>query len=53
MPRSQFEKRRLILIKDILMRETDEFHTLTVYEIINELSRYGLSADRRTIDADI
>ena len=53
MPRTQYEKRRLILIKDILMRETDEFHCLTVYEIINKLNCYGLSADRRTIDADI
>lgn len=46
-------KGRLFWVKEILMRKTDEEHALTVYEIIEELKRYGITAERRTIAGDM
>lgn len=37
----------------ILMEKTDEEHTLTVPQMIEELSRYGISAERKSIYDDL
>lgn len=37
----------------ILYEKTDEEHTITVPEIIKELSKYGVSAERKSIYDDI
>lgn len=47
------QKRKLLYLKDILSRETDETHGLTMKQIIEELARYDVSADRKTIYQDL
>ena len=37
----------------ILMEKTDEEHTLTVPQMIEELARYGISAERKSIYDDL
>ena len=37
----------------ILLEKTDEEHTLTVPEMISELAKLGISAERRSIYDDI
>ncbi len=53
MPRSEKQKQKLLRLLEILMRETDEAHGLTMPEIISALSEYGITAERKSIYDDI
>ena len=53
MARVSNQKRRLFLLNHIMLRETDETHFLSVYDLQEELERYGMCVDRRTIESDI
>ena len=53
MPKSANQKLKLLYIKKMLMEKTDPDHQMTVNEIIAELGRYGIEAERKTIYADI
>lgn len=46
-------KLKLLYLMDILLDKTDENNHITVKEIITELSRYGISAERKSIYSDI
>lgn len=46
-------KLKLLYLMDILLEKTDENNYLTVNDIITELSRYGISAERKSIYSDI
>ena len=48
MAKSENQKQKLFRILEILMRETDEDHGLTINEIISRLEDYGISAERRS-----
>ncbi len=52
MSRKENQKQKLIRILEILMRETDDEHGLTISEIIDRLSEYGISAERKSIYDD-
>ncbi len=52
MPRSEKQKQKLFRLLEILMRETDEEHGLSMAEIIKRLSDYGISAERKSIYDD-
>ncbi len=52
MPRSEKQKHKLIRLLEMLMRETDEEHGLTMNEIIARLSEIGISAERKSIYDD-
>ena len=45
MARSENGKQKLIRLIDILVRNTDEDHGLTIAEIIDKLSEYGIAAE--------
>lgn len=53
MPRSQNQKLKLLYLHKILLEKTDEEHTLTVPQMIAELSLYGISAERKSIYDDL
>ena len=50
---AQAGKRRLILIQEIIYRQTDEQHSISLSEIIARLSENDIHADRKTVRADI
>ncbi|MCL2392731.1 MAG: transcriptional regulator [Oscillospiraceae bacterium] len=53
MPKSTGQKLKLLYLKQILLFQTDENHKLTVNELIKELAKCGISAERKTIYDDI
>lgn len=46
-------KLKLLYIMDILLEKTDEDNYITIKDIINELSRYDISSERKSIYSDI
>ena len=52
MAKSENQKQKLFRILEILMRETDEDHGLTINEIISRLEEYGISAERKSLYSD-
>ena len=46
------QKLKMLYLAKIFSEETDELHGLTVQEIIQKLSGYGVNADRRTLYMD-
>lgn len=53
MARSEKQKQKLIRLIEILMRESDESHGLSMPEIISALAEYGITAERKSIYDDI
>lgn len=47
------QKSRLLFLLELLNRETDEEHPITVAEIISRLNAEGFSANRHTVVSDI
>ena len=52
MPRKENQKQKLFRLLEILMRETDEEHGLSMPEIISRLEEYGISAERKSLYDD-
>lgn len=44
---------KLLVLYDILLKTTDEEHTLSTNEIIAELQKRGISASRKVLPSDI
>lgn len=53
MPRSSNQKQKLAVLRSILLERTDEHHAMTMKEIIQALSAYGIPAERKSIYNDI
>lgn len=47
------QKLKLIYLMRIMLEETDEEHRLTMPEIISELNKYNISAERKSVYNDI
>jgi len=47
------QKLKMMYLAKILMEKTDEEHTITVPEMITELSKLGISAERKSIYDDL
>ena len=47
------KKLKLLYLADYLRRETDEEHPKTVQDMLDELERYGITAERKSVYADI
>ena len=47
------QKLKLLYLLKILSEKTDEEHTMTVPQMIEELSKYGISAERKSIYDDL
>ena len=53
MARSANQKRKLLLLQQLLLEQTDEDHPLTVAEIIARLEQQGIAAERKSIYDDM
>ena len=53
MPRSAHQKEKLLTLLDILCRDTDEDHPMPLTGLIEALERQGISAERKSIYADL
>ena len=53
MSRSSEQKIRLLVLYDILRKESDENNPLSTNELIEKLSQYGITATRQTVYDDI
>lgn len=53
MSRSPNQKLKVLYLLKILMEKTDTEHTLTVQDMINELKKYNISAERKSVYDDI
>jgi len=52
MTKGDNQKLKLLYLTEILMRETDDKHSLTVSQIISRLNDYGVAAERKTLYTD-
>ena len=53
MPRSQNQKLKLLYLMQMLLERSDENHPLTVQDMIDALSLHDISAERKSIYADL
>ena len=53
MAKSANQKTKLLRLAEMLLRKTDEDHPMTVQEIIRNLKRYDISAERKSIYDDL
>lgn len=53
MARSSFQKLKILYVRDFLLQNSDENHPVTVAQLIAELSRHGISAERKSVYDDI
>ena len=53
MPRNSEQKIRLLVLYDILRKETDEEHSLSTKELLEKLAVRGIQATRQTVYDDI
>ena len=53
MPRSEKQKQKLIRLLEIFIKDTDQTHGISMAEILEKLSSYGISAERKSIYDDI
>ena len=47
------QKLKLLYLLRILMERTDEDHTISIQEMIDALSQYGINSERKSIYDDI
>ena len=51
--KSSGQKLKLLYMAQLLLEKTDDDHTLTVPQIISELERYGIKAERKSVYDDL
>jgi len=53
MSRGSDQKRKLLVLCRYLLRRSDEEHPVTVAQMLQELSRWGIEAERKSVYADM
>ena len=53
MAKSANQKLKLLILKDFLLRNSDEKHPVTIPQIIEELARYDIKAERKSLYDDL
>ena len=53
MARSSGQKLKLLLLRDYLLQNTDERHSVTVRQMIEHLARFGIKAERKSLYDDL
>ena len=53
MPKSTNQKLKLLYILKILSEQTDEAHYMSTGDLIEELAKYGIRAERKSIYDDL
>lgn len=52
MAKTEYSKEKLLALMDILKRETDEEHHLSMSQLLWQLEQYGISAERKSLYRD-
>ncbi len=53
MSKSVYQRLKILYLHQILMEQTDELHPLSVVQLIKELEKYGIQAERKSIYQDL
>ncbi len=53
MSRGKNQKLKLLYLRDILLKKTDETHTLSLQQIMGQLALYGVEAERKSLYDDL
>ena len=53
MPRKEGQKQKLLVLLEILIRETDEKHPLSVPQLVEKLKERGIEAERKSVYGDL
>ena len=53
MARSSYQKEKILSLREILLRESDEEHPLSSTQIIALLAKRGIEAERKSVYTDI
>ena len=53
MSRKEGQKRKLLVLLEILARETDEKHPLSVPQLVEKLAEHGVAAERKSVYDDL
>lgn len=53
MARNENQKQKLLIIKDFLEKKTDDEHGVTINDLIEELNRHDIAAERKSLYNDI
>lgn len=53
MARSSFQKLKIVYVMDYLLHHSDEEHPVSMAQILSELERHGITAERKSIYDDI
>ena len=53
MPKSTNQKLKLLRLYQTLLQQSDEEHPISIAHLINELARWDISAERKSIYADL
>lgn len=53
MAKSANQKLKLLIIKDFLLKKSDEKHPVTIPQIIEELARFDIKAERKSLYGDL
>ena len=53
MARSENQKLKILIVRDFLLRNSDEKHPVTIPQIMEELARFDIKAERRSIYDDL
>lgn len=53
MPKETLHRIKLVRIYELLRLESDEEHPLSVYDIMDKLSEYGISSERKSVQRDL
>ena len=53
MPRKEGQKQKLLVLLEILIRETDEKHPLSVPQLVEKLNERGIEAERKSVYGDL
>ena len=53
MARSSFQKLKIVYLMDYLLHHSDELHPVSMAQILAELDRHGITAERKSIYDDI
>ena len=53
MARDTSQRLKLFYLRKILLDKTDDDHGLTISEIVDELKRYGITSERKSLYADL
>ena len=53
MPKSPNQKQKLLVLTELLLRHSDEEHPVSIKQMIDELDRHGIKAERKSLYDDM